>query len=290
MYTEATAMTVSEIAEEVGVAKSAVYDCLRRRGIPLRDRRSEHKWDELDIEGIGLDYEEGKLMVREILVKYGIGLGRMYAILNMLQIPIKKVAQVKDTAIRTKYAVDMYKAGHPLTVIKAETGVSSNTLYNALAVEGIQPSRRDPGFDYDKACQMYADGKSMKEITIVTGIQPTPKLYRELSKRGIPLRYAPRIRQDEELLKMFKALDSDAQAVVKAAIELGTEPLLPDDIVELLPDSSQTSSEWKCLWGTNPTSFTTYLYILVCVSNYPHPPLDITQPDDSHSTRLRAQH
>src|SRR3990167_7287325 len=195
MYTEAYKMSVHDIAEEVGCADSAVYDCLRRHGIEIVNRRSEHKYDELDVESIVADYKEDggaekewKYSLAEILAKYGIGMNRFYALLRFVGVEPRKIAAQVTRGIRMDYAVEMYQRGDSMASIQAETGIVPGNLHFELARRGIKANRRDPGLDYDKACKMYVDGAALVDIYVQTGISNSPKLYKELRRRGIELR------------------------------------------------------------------------------------------------------
>ena len=235
MYTEAYKMSVHDIAEEVGCADSAVYDCLRRHGIEIVNRRSEHKYDELDVESIVADYKEDggaekewKYSLAEILAKYGIGMNRFYALLRFVGVEPRKIAAQVTRGIRMDYAVEMYQRGDSMASIQADTGIAPGSLHMELPKRGIKPNRRRkfPVEAYEEACKLYIAGMPLDEIYVKTGVSNTAPFYRELKKRGIPLRY--NMNKQDGLAEMFKAAPKDLQELIKAALG---------------PDSSQTSSE-----------------------------------------------
>ena len=246
MYTE-TKIPVKDIAFEIGCAESAVYDALRRNGVPLVNRRSEHKYDELDVESIIADYKEAggvdkewKYSLAEILAKYGIGMNRFYALLRFVGVEPRKIAAQVARSIRMDYAVEMYQRGDLMGQINADTGITPGSLHMELAKRGIKPNRRDPGFDYDKACKLYVDGVSLVDIYIQTGVANTPKLYKEFRKRGIALR-KPRQQNDSDLAQFFRGLPPDQQDILRTAVE-AVRADDAHDRASSQPGSSQTDS------------------------------------------------
>ena len=227
-------MKVRSIAEEVGCAESAVYDTLRRNGVELRDRREDTSG--VDYEEVGADYKEGKLSVAQLMAKYGIGISRLYIILDTLHIPLRKITQVTDFAIRMKYAVEMYKQGVELIKIRADTGIRHQGLYEELGRLGI-PIRRRHLIDWDKAVELYQTGYTIGQIKAVTGAYPAA-LYVELSRRGIPVKGRKPGQMRADALKrkndgLFALLtDADKESLVE---------YLKEQVAET--DSSQVAAE-----------------------------------------------
>jgi len=144
-------------------------------------------------------------------------MNRFYAILRATGTQPRKIAAQVSKNIRMDYAVEMYQRGDPLASIAAETGITPGSLSLEFAKRGLKPNRRDPGFDYDKACKMYVDGVALVDIYVQTGISNTPKLYKQLRKRGIPLR-KPRQQNDSEFAQFYRTLPSDMQQLVRDAV------------------------------------------------------------------------
>jgi len=139
-------ISVADMSEELGTSSAYIYMLLKRAGVDtgggygagiLRRLGERTKADLIQ------DYIDGEKTVMSILAEYSITYTQLYNLLAIAGVPTRKTAydaRVSDK--RKDIAVDMYKEGHLLKVITAETGVSQPTLHYELHKRGIPLRQR----------------------------------------------------------------------------------------------------------------------------------------------------
>jgi len=133
-------LVVSDIADEMGVPKSAITEILREAGIIQKQGRklSTSNLTEEERQEVIDSYVNGTTAV-SLIAQYGITWNALYRLLEEAGIPYKEYKQIERGARhqRLDRAVEMYQGGARLWEIQNETGIRQPVLHNELHRRGI---------------------------------------------------------------------------------------------------------------------------------------------------------
>jgi len=129
-------ISVKDIAEELDVSPATVHRHLKEQGYDSSIHVRKVNEDE-----ILKAYQDNARSIASILREYDITYSIFYGILNDHDIPIRKEAQANGKEKALVAAIEMYKRGDPLWMIKQNTGVHQPVLHAELHKRKV-PLRR----------------------------------------------------------------------------------------------------------------------------------------------------
>jgi len=134
------------IAEEMDRSVSTIRKWLWQEGISGKPgvRSIVDELNPEQVKEILVAYEDQQTPVSAILKDWGLTYQQLYAILDRADVPPRRGRDdiVAANKKRMDVAVQMYELGHPLKVIKADTGIHAPRLYDELAVRGVPKRQR----------------------------------------------------------------------------------------------------------------------------------------------------
>lgn len=205
-------IAIKELLRRHGISNNTLYAILDAEAVPLRrsDPQSKGARQRFMDNAVQL-YEEG-IHVKDITVDTGVGAPALYQELANRQIPLRSYGYGNEPNPAMKQAIEMYKSGAKIADIELDTGIHSPSLYQELALLGIEGRRtNDTTSRINKAIEMYQQGVPGKDIYATTKVS-SAMLYRAMRARGISKRNKKVTSVNVDVDKALELYDKGAPA------------------------------------------------------------------------------